>query len=227
MTTERSGMSLERVRKDIIAFYTWEKDDAITGMCKMWVAAIDDHLSRDAVAFKTKPSDVTRADLLEWFTYNAETGNLHRIRTVENGTWAGGIAGGIDGNGYRRIRFNGRLYREHQLVWAYFYGSFPVVEIDHINGNRIDNRVENLRLSNRFEQTQNIRVRSTNNTGFKHIVYVEERKKYRVGYKMRKKNIFVGHFDTLEEAKAALKADKEARGHPDSLTTLPTHRDNQ
>jgi len=49
MTTERSGMSLERVRNDIIAFYTWEKDDSITEMCKMWVAAIDAHLSRDAV----------------------------------------------------------------------------------------------------------------------------------------------------------------------------------
>jgi len=79
------------------------------------------------------------------WAYEPETG-LFRWR-VDRGTRArvGQRAGSHQGDGYRQLTYNGRMFKEHRVAWLLRYGHWPVHEIDHINGMRSDNRIANLR----------------------------------------------------------------------------------
>lgn len=63
--------------------------------------------------------------------------------------------GSYDKDGYLIIKVKGKQFKAHRIVWLLNYGRFPKSEIDHINRIRTDNRIENLRESNRFEQVHN------------------------------------------------------------------------
>ena len=74
-------------------------------------------------------------------SYDKDTGDfiwkLFRGNTAKKGS----IAGSVDSRGYLQINISGRLYLAHRLAWLYEYGVVPNGEIDHINHNRIDNRI--------------------------------------------------------------------------------------
>jgi len=72
------------------------------------------------------------------FTYNSETGEILKH---------GNKCGSITKKGYLRIQNKGDRIQAHRLAWRLFHGRFPSAFIDHINGNRLDNRIDNLRLS--------------------------------------------------------------------------------
>ena len=87
-------------------------------------------------------SSITQEYLKELFFYDGK--NL--IRRVSHGRGkAGDIAGTLSPRGYRKIQINGKICQAHRLIWVYVYGKCPSNEIDHINGIRYDNRIENLR----------------------------------------------------------------------------------
>ncbi len=67
--------------------------------------------------------------------------------------------------GYYQISIMGRPYPLHRLIFLYMTGKFPAQDVDHINGNRLDNRWTNLRQVTRQENLKNIGIRSTNSTG--------------------------------------------------------------
>lgn len=80
----------------------------------------------------------------------------------------GQIAGSLDDHGYFRIAINGHRYQAHRLAWAMVHGDYPNGEqpfIDHINGKRDDNRIDNLRVSSHNGNNRNIRMRSNNTSG--------------------------------------------------------------
>ena len=64
-------------------------------------------------------------------------------------------AGTIDNLGYRRVSFEGKLHLEHRVIWRILKGDWPTKELDHINRQRDDNRIENLREVTRQENTRN------------------------------------------------------------------------
>jgi hypothetical protein len=88
---------------------------------------------------------ITQAKLKELLDYDPYTGSFkwrvkHNIRAI------GSIAGCLcKRHGYWKIRINRKEYKAHRLAWLYTYGSYPSMDIDHINGLRSDNRIENLR----------------------------------------------------------------------------------
>ena len=101
----------------------------------------------------------------ELFVYDTQTGSLTR-RTARGGKQAGSTAGGTDSYGYRQVGIDGRLYLVSRVAWLYVYGVWPALEVDHIDGNRANNAIANLRLATRGVNVQNARKpRKTNRLG--------------------------------------------------------------
>jgi hypothetical protein len=93
--------------------------------------------------------------LQEMFDYDPSAGVLRwRIKTNRR-IVVGNIAGTINDFGYRVIRVDGARYRAHRLIWFYAHRKWPINDIDHINGNPDDNRLENLRDVTTAENIQN------------------------------------------------------------------------
>ncbi len=86
------------------------------------------------------------------FSYNPLTGEFLRT-TRKNAN------GSIDKDGYLIVKFMRKQYKAHRLIWLYTYGTMPNGVIDHINRNRLDNRITNLR-----DTTQAVNVENTNRT---------------------------------------------------------------
>ena len=83
-------------------------------------------------------------ELRALLTYDKDTG-VFRRNTSSGGQEIGSIAGTISKYGYIRIRIKNKAYFAHRLAWLYEYGVWPENEIDHINGEKSDNRLINLR----------------------------------------------------------------------------------
>ena len=73
--------------------------------------------------------------------------------------------------GYRKTIFNGRRVPVHHLVWFKHYGEWPSGELDHINRDRQDNRIENLRLASRMDNNCNRATFKNNRSGEKNVVW--------------------------------------------------------
>jgi hypothetical protein len=105
--------------------------------------------------------------------------------------------------GYRYIWFQDRQHLEHRVAWYLHYGQWPKQPVDHINGNRADNRISNLRLASPSENGRN-RCRPKNNTsGFKGVSWNPKRKLWQATIKYEGSNKNLGSFATREKASLA------------------------
>lgn len=96
------------------------------------------------------------------------------------------------------------MYREHRVIWLMHYGSFPTMELDHINGVRDDNRLENLRQVTRSQNIQNLkRARSDNSNGLLGVSYKKPNKKWAAAIQKDGKKIHIGLYATAQEAHEA------------------------
>ena len=146
---------------------------------------------------------ITQSELKRLFDYNPDTGEFTRLSAK---AWNAGN-GSINKNGYRVININNKVYYAHRLAWLYVYGSFPENQIDHINGDPSDNRIENLRDVDSNKNQQNIYGPQKNNTtGFRGVMYMGAKrrgKKYSAGIHHNGKKYYLGYFSTPEEASVA------------------------
>jgi hypothetical protein len=141
---------------------------------------------------------ITQERLKEVLSYDQESGNFHWIKSGK-GTKAGALAGWID-NGYVRISIDQRKYLAHKLVWLYVHG-FVATEIDHINLNRSDNSLKNLRVASHSNNLANTKIKSTNKSGFKGVCWCKKRKMWRASINKNYKHIHLGFFDDLLSAR--------------------------
>ena len=146
---------------------------------------------------------ITQERLKQLFYYNNETGVF--FRKIPHNRWAiGSEVGFSNTDGYIEAGVDKKYYGVHRLVWMYFYGSFPDGEIDHINGNRRDNRIENLRVANKSINAQNKRcARSDSSTGVLGVSWHKMAKKWVAQISKNGKKKHLGSFDDIEEAKSA------------------------
>jgi hypothetical protein len=107
-------------------------------------------------------SELTRARLREQLEYDPATGLFTRLRP-SGATKAGDVAGTKTGVYYSKISVGGKLYQTHRLVWLYVHGYLPLSDIDHIDGDKQNNRLENLREVSRSVNVQNLKVARANN----------------------------------------------------------------
>lgn len=106
----------------------------------------------------------------------------------------------VSKTGYAVANIKGKVTKMHRYILGI---ENPKVIVDHINGNPLDNRRENLRLCTREENAKNHRAWSKNKTGIAGIQYMQKQDKYRVRITVEGKEIFLGYYKTLKEAKDA------------------------
>lgn len=99
-------------------------------------------------------TSLTQKRLKSLLTYDPDTGDF-RWRVKRPRCAIGATAGTATYHGYSAIKIDGVTHRAHRLVWLYEFGRWPAGELDHINRNRSDNRVANLRETSRFLNCQN------------------------------------------------------------------------
>ena len=151
-------------------------------------------------------SDLTQARLKELLEYDPDTG-LFRWRTARpNGVKPGQFAGSKQLQGYIHIWVDGVPHKAHRVAWLYVYGELPSTDIGHIDGNRANNRIGNLRQTNNSQNIANSKRRVDNTSGIKGVSFFAPRQRWRARIRHQGRPIFLGHFATPEEAAAAYKA---------------------
>jgi hypothetical protein len=142
---------------------------------------------------------VTQEFIKSVLNYNPETGVFTWKVNKSKRSKIGHIAGWKD-NGYIRIELNGKTYRAHRLAWLYVNGEFPSNLIDHIDGNRSNNKISNLRKATYLENSQNYKTPKTNKSGVKNVSWYKTMKKWVVTLGINGKKKTIGYFDDLELA---------------------------
>jgi len=104
------------------------------------------------------------------------------------------------GHRYARIKFDKREFKLHRIIFLYHHGYLPDI-IDHINGDCYDNRIENLREANTYQNRQNSRIYSTSKSGVKNVYWHKEMNKWCVSFTINYKRKTFGYYADLEEAK--------------------------
>ena len=138
---------------------------------------------------------VSQDYLKQLFTY--KDGDLLWRGHRKGAKW-NAVAGTVNSNGYRRVSVDYKLYYVHQLIYFFHHGYIPK-KIDHIDGDRLNNKIENLREVTDSENMQNARKRTDNSTGFKGVSLTRN-KRFRAYITVNKKQKWLGVYDSPEEA---------------------------
>jgi hypothetical protein len=142
--------------------------------------------------------------LREVLNYDATTGVFTWRTKTSRKVVVGREAGSMKPSGYVSVRIDGPNYYAHRLAWLYVYGEWPAAEVDHINGVKDDNRISNLRQATRKQNMEN-RVQPIGASGYRGVCWLEANQKWRASIVHNRKNIYLGLFNTAEEASVAYK----------------------
>lgn len=152
-----------------------------------------------AAALKVGMNQSRVRDLLD---YDRHTGGL-LWRVSRGSVRAGQRAGTVKRDGYRRVMIDGREWPEAHVVWLWVHGTLPPLQVDHINLNKADNRIDNLRLATCSQQQANTRPSKRNKHGCKGLKWRADRRKWRVDIYVNGCAKTVGHYTHKPDAIAA------------------------
>lgn len=152
--------------------------------------------------------------LKEVLNYDPKTGifrwKIHRMYNAR----AGDIAGSMHNGGYRSIGIDNKMYLVHRLAWLYVHGHFPK-EIDHINHDKRDNRIDNLRNVTHLENGRNMSITKNNTSGIPGVYWCKKSKKWKAHIQFDGEYKYLGLFDDINLAKQVReKAKKKYNYHP-------------
>ena len=120
---------------------------------------------------------------------------------------------GYDFDGYRRIKIDKKNYLCHRLAWLWIHGEFPSGVLDHINGEKSDNRIENLRKAIGGQNIMNVQRKLNNTSGHKGVFWKKSIEKWQVAVGANGKQHHIGYFLDKEDAiNAAISARNRLHG---------------
>ncbi len=153
--------------------------------------------------------NLTIERLKELLNYDPDTG-VFTWRVWRGGrAEIGSKAGSIGATGYVYICVDQKSVVAQRLAWAMVHGELPTKHVDHINGDRADNRISNLRLAVRSQNNANSRLRKDSTSGFKGVSFSKKMNKWYGQIRVNGKLIYLGSYRTPEEAHVAYVAAAE------------------
>ena len=150
---------------------------------------------------------MTKDDLLRTFCY--ADGVLRWRADTAPRSWRGDIAGNLNNTGYVVVGTQGKKYLAHRLIFLMHHGYMPD-EVDHINGDRSDNRIENLRAVTRKQNQYNAGTRADNTSGVKGVFWYKQTQKWAAQCKFDGVLYPLGYFDKLSDAASAVRAFRQS-----------------
>ena len=159
---------------------------------------------------------LTRERLCELLDVNTEKGIFTWKHTMGGKAFKGQIAGIKNAQGYIVIGADQTDYLAHRLMWLYVYGAMPILQIDHIDRNRENNKPTNLRIATQKQNSENIFRSSTNTSGYRGVRKDKRnlKKPWSATITHNYKTIHLGYYLTPEEAvKAREQAENEYFTH--------------
>lgn len=144
--------------------------------------------------------DIEISDVIKRLDYDPETGFF--VWKADGRVFRrGDVAGSLNNQGYWTIGLMGKRRSAHRLAWMHFYREVPRLCVDHIDGNRANNSIKNLRIATRRQNNMNMKVKST--TGFKGVSHHKLTGKFQAAIKIDGKNHHLGLFHTAYDAHVA------------------------
>lgn len=169
-------------------------------------------------------SVATLREILEYdpvwgrFTWKCRNENLIADEAARNG-WNGRHAGRraftASLNGYKRASIQNKRFFAHRVAWAMYHGEWPSGQIDHINGDRSDNRIQNLRVVDTAENARNTKRFRTNTSGVTGVHWASKARRWCARIMVNQVSLDCGSYVNFEDAVAARKeAEKQYGFHP-------------
>ena len=147
------------------------------------------------------------------FTWKYKDGDSQGDK-IFNTKFGGKEAGNKNSYDYLQIKIYNKNILTHRVAYLFMTGEWPQDEIDHINGNRLDNRWENLRVVSKEENRKNQKINNRNTSGATGVSWSKEENKWIVKISVNKKQITLGYFNNFNEAvKVRKKAEVEYGYH--------------
>lgn len=148
---------------------------------------------------------LTAVEAKELFQYDPITAKLYWA-TDRGPAKKGAEAGSLHSEGYRVVCVNRKRYYAHRIIWLISTGAFPAegLDIDHINGDRLDNRLCNLRTVTRSENNQNMKRGRTGKTSSQiGVCWMKRDQKWSASIKANGRRLSLGYYVDEQDAIAA------------------------
>ena len=142
---------------------------------------------------------ITQKELKEILYYNQDTGEFFWKISPRYDVNVGDKAG-YNHNGYTRLTIKCKKYLTHRLAWLYVYGEFPTGDIDHIDNNRNNCKINNLRIANKSNNVHNRKIQANNTSGVKGVLWSKAAKKWMVRVGINNDRMYFGVWEDLEFA---------------------------
>lgn len=165
-------------------------------------------------------NDLTQKQLKDILHYCSETGVFVWISNISSVVKINSIAGhaftcATNNKKYHRIVIGGKNYLSHRLAWFYMTGEWPKDQIDHEDGNGLNNKWNNLREVTNAENARNQRKRCTNKSGVMGVYWNKTLSKWHAQIMFQGKKMHLGYFKKLSDAaKARKEAEVKYDFHP-------------
>jgi len=146
--------------------------------------------------------------------YNADNGDFFWNVSPCNSVAAGRKAGSINKDGYLEVKLKGVKYAAHRIAWFLYYGFEASKDLDHINHDRTDNRIDNLREVTKSENSRNASKRVDNSSGFTGVAWIKRNRKWHAKIWLFGKYKHLGYHTTIVDAVCArIKANRVNNFH--------------
>jgi len=163
---------------------------------------------------RPKDDSLTQGRVRVLFDYYPDTGILFR-RKAKNNASRGEVKGSKN-HGYYVVQVDGVRTYVHRIIWLYAYGSMPDEEIDHINHDRADNRICNLRAASRKENARNRRITRRNKSGHVGVRFHKNKAKWIANIGVDGRLVHLGYFERVADAAKARRSAERQYGFHDN-----------